>query len=374
MITSNSRNNDHKKQSLLVLLAGDDAINELKRMCGPWLIDRATYIVHQRSDNDSSRSLRSQYSTSTSRPVDLPHYITGFYCSENECTLNNHLEYFFHLQLSHIQVNQKSSNFFRTNHRVKRNFIIIGPPASGKGTACALLTSAFPGLVHISSGALLREEIAANESNPNSTRNNKLSLGQLAQRYTSKGQLVPDEIITKLVIKRILKDDCKNNGFLLDGYPRNSAQCHSLIEATEIHSHTKIHYVILLHANRASIIDRSDGRRVDPVTGKIYHIQHSPPPTREISERLIQRQDDRKEIVQARWDDYVATLPNILPWFKQILNVDAEHGNQWDVFHRIIESIETVNNEYFAQQRYDWTSGVRPTISQRISKRLNSSL
>lgn len=228
-----------------------------------------------------------------------------------------------------------------------------------------MLTAAFPGLVHISSGALLRLEIAANEKNRNG-RDNPDSLAAVSKRYTSKGQLVPDEIISKLVLKRIQQIDCRKHGFMLDGYPRNSTQCETLFATNS--NPINIHYVILLEATRDVIIERSSGRRVDPKTGKNYHIKYSPPPTAEIFNRCIQRPDDRKEVVRARWDDYVATLPKILPWFLKTLKVDAENGDQWEVFHRIIDCILLENLAHFHHNEYDWTLCCNPQMQMQTTK------
>lgn len=96
--------------------------------------------------------------------------------------------------------------------------MISGAPASGKGTQCQMIVQKF-GLVHISTGDLLRAEVAAGTET-----------GNKAKEYINTGRLVPDEIVTAMVKERLFCDDAKEKGWLLDGYPRSLAQAQSLKE------------------------------------------------------------------------------------------------------------------------------------------------
>ncbi|KAH0856083.1 hypothetical protein HID58_084344 [Brassica napus] len=156
--------------------------------------------------------------------------------------------------------------------------MISGAPASGKGTQCELITRKY-GLVHISAGDLLRAEIASGSGN-----------GKLAKEYMEKGQLVPDEIVVMMVKDRLSQTDSQQNGWLLDGYPRSSSQ------ATALKGFGfQPDLFIVLEVPEDILIERVVGRRLDPVTGKIYHLKYSPPETEEIAARLTQRFDDTEE-------------------------------------------------------------------------------
>ncbi|KAG5013847.1 Adenylate kinase 2, chloroplastic [Glycine max] len=173
------------------------------------------------------------------------------------------------------------------------NVMISGAPASGKGTQCHLITNKY-GLVHIAAGDLLRAEIATGSDN-----------GKRAKQYMEKGQLVPDEIVVMMVKERLLKPDSKENGWLLDGYPRSLSQATAL-EALGF----RPHIFLLLEVSEDVLVERVVGRRLDPVTGKIYHLKYSPPETQEIAARLTQRFDDTEEKAFINISLYETTIPS----------------------------------------------------------------
>ncbi|KAK3426564.1 hypothetical protein EUGRSUZ_F02985 [Eucalyptus grandis] len=161
--------------------------------------------------------------------------------------------------------------------------MISGAPASGKGTQCELITKKY-GLVHVAAGDLLRAEVAAGSEN-----------GKQAKEYMEKGQLVPNEIVVMMVKERLLQSDSLENGWLLDGYPR------SLSQATALQAFgLQADLFILLEVPEEILVERVVGRRLDPVTGRIYHLKYSPPETEEIAARLTQRFDDTEEKVKLR--------------------------------------------------------------------------
>ncbi|KAL8138304.1 hypothetical protein V2J09_004305 [Rumex salicifolius] len=161
--------------------------------------------------------------------------------------------------------------------------MISGAPASGKGTQCELITKKY-GLVHIAAGDLLRAEISSGSEN-----------GKLAKEYMEKGQLVPDEIVVKMVKDRLSQPDSTNKGWLLDGYPRSSSQANALKGFG-----FQPDLFILLEVSEDMLVERVAGRRLDPVTGKIYHLKYSPPENEEIAARLTQRFDDTEEKAQLK--------------------------------------------------------------------------
>ena len=172
--------------------------------------------------------------------------------------------------------------------------ILLGPPAAGKGTQAERITERY-GLAHISTGDMLRSEIAAGTE-----------LGMLAKSLIDDGNLVPDDIMIAMVEKRIAQDDCAS-GFLLDGFPRTIAQAEALSAISEIDA------VLDIDVDSEIIISRVSSRRVCPTCG---HTQSVQPGEAEICDKcgkqLIQRADDTPERMRHRLDVYrERTLPLI---------------------------------------------------------------
>ena len=182
-----------------------------------------------------------------------------------------------------------------------KKIIICGAPASGKGTQCERIVEQY-GVVHISTGDVLRENVK-----------NKTELGLEAKKYMEEGQLVPDTLMIDIVLERTSQDDCKQNGWLLDGFPRTGMQAAALEAAGIIPSH-----FILLDVPANILVERCTGRRSDPVTGKIYHMKFNPPPA-EVAPRLIQRTDDTAEAMGKRIVMYQDNVDQVLPLYTQYL-------------------------------------------------------
>ena len=127
------------------------------------------------------------------------------------------------------------------------------------------------GLVHISVGDLLREQVAAG-TGP----------GQTAKQYMDSGNLVPDEVVVQMVVDRLSQDDIKQHGWLLDGYPRSRSQAEAIIK-----ENIEPDVFLLINVPERVIVDRVTGRRTDPETGDIYHMTFRPPPS-DIEHRLVQ--------------------------------------------------------------------------------------
>ncbi|KAL2652527.1 hypothetical protein R1flu_020655 [Riccia fluitans] len=180
--------------------------------------------------------------------------------------------------------------------------MIAGAPASGKGTQCELIVEKY-GLTHISAGDLLRAEVAAGSEN-----------GKLAKEYMTKGLLVPSEIVVKMVIDRLSQPDAQENGWLLDGYPRSAEQAQAL-EVAGI----RPDLFILLEVEDEILIGRVVNRRMDPVTGKIYHLLYSPPENEEIAARLTQRFDDTEEKARVRLATHCANVEAVIGFYKEII-------------------------------------------------------
>ncbi|TKY68046.1 Adenylate kinase 2 [Spatholobus suberectus] len=205
------------------------------------------------------------------------------------------------------------------------NVMISGAPASGKGTQCHLITNKY-GLVHVAAGDLLRAEIATGSQN-----------GKRAKQYMEKGQLVPDEIVVMMVKDRLLKPDSKENGWLLDGYPRSLSQATALKEFG-----FEPDIFLLLEVSEDVLVERVVGRRLDPVTGKIYHLKYTPPETEEIAARLTQRFDDTEEKVKLRLNTHHQNVESVLSLYKHITVKINGNVSKEEVFAQIDSALTSL--------------------------------
>lgn len=177
---------------------------------------------------------------------------------------------------------------------VPKKIIIAGAPASGKGTQCEKIREEFK-CVHLSTGDMLRAAVAA-----------ETEVGLQAKAVMEAGGLVDDAIIIKIIIDRLSEEDCKTQGWLLDGFPRTGAQAAALAEAGIV-----CDKFVLLDVPDETLVARVTGRRLDPDTGDIYHMEFKPPPD-EIKDRLTQRADDTEEKLKPRLENYHTNLAAIL--------------------------------------------------------------
>ncbi|XP_033132263.1 adenylate kinase 5, chloroplastic isoform X3 [Brassica rapa] len=190
--------------------------------------------------------------------------------------------------------------------------MISGAPASGKGTQCELIVQKF-GLVHISTGDLLRAEVSSGTE-----------IGKKAKEFMNSGSLVPDEIVIAMVAARLSREDAKKNGWLLDGFPRTFAQAQSLDKLN-----VKPDIFLLLDVPDEILIERCVGRRLDPVTGKIYHIKSYPPESDEVKARLVMRPDDTEEKVKARLQIYKQNSEAIISAYSDVMiKIDANRARE----------------------------------------------
>jgi len=178
-----------------------------------------------------------------------------------------------------------------------KKIIIAGAPASGKGTQCERIRDYF-GCVHLSTGDMLRAAVEAGSE-----------VGQKAKLVMDSGGLVADDIMIKIILDRLKENDCVTRGWLLDGFPRTGAQASALTKAGVICDN-----FILLDVPDDVLVTRVTGRRLDPVTGNIYHMQFKPPPP-EIASRVTQRSDDTEQKLKPRLVNYHKNLSAITGFF-----------------------------------------------------------
>lgn len=200
--------------------------------------------------------------------------------------------------------------------------VLLGPPASGKGTQAAVLCQRY-GVPQISTGDMLRAAKAAGTE-----------LGKKAQEFMSAGKLVPDEVVIGLVDQRLDQPDAKA-GFVLDGFPRTVPQAVALGKLLERRK-TPLTAVVQIDVPHELLMERATLRRTDKRTGQIYHLKYSPPPP---DAELEHRADDREETVKKRLEEYDAMTAALAPYYKEhelLRRVDGT-GNPADVTRRIIE-------------------------------------
>lgn len=201
--------------------------------------------------------------------------------------------------------------------------IICGAPASGKGTQCEMLKETY-GLVHLSTGDMLREAVAAGSD-----------VGVKAKSFMESGQLVPDEVIFGIVKDRLGEEDCQQKGWLLDGFPRTEAQAIALEDVG-----IKPDKVLYLDVPDDMLIERVVGRRSDPETGKIYHLTFSPPENDEIAARLTQRADDTEEKARVRLDAFHTHMGAVEKCYTEILSKTDGTKPKDEVFKALQKCLE----------------------------------
>jgi len=166
------------------------------------------------------------------------------------------------------------------------NIVLLGAPASGKGTLGAKLTQIL-NIPHISTGNIIRQNIA-----------DKTEIGLRVSKIISKGGLVDDETVNNMVLERLKQDDCKN-GFILDGYPRTLAQ------AETFDSFYNVEFALNIEVELDTCIKRISGRRVCTKCNKTYHISKLESEVcPECGEQLSIRSDDSIEVIKERFELY----------------------------------------------------------------------
>lgn len=182
------------------------------------------------------------------------------------------------------------------------DLILLGAPGAGKGTQGALLAERL-GVPKIATGDMLRE--AVREGTP---------LGQEARKYMDAGELVPDAVILGMVRERLSRPDARD-GAIFDGFPRNVAQAEALRELLS-DAGREVDAVVVIDVAPEVIVRRMSGRRTDPETGVVYHVEHNPPPP-EVSERVVQRPDDREETVRHRLEVYREATEPLISFYRE---------------------------------------------------------
>lgn len=207
------------------------------------------------------------------------------------------------------------------------NLLIMGLPGAGKGTQAAKIVEKF-NVAHISTGDMFRAAMA-----------NQTEMGLLAKSYIDKGDLVPDEVTNGIVKERLLQDDIKEKGFLLDGYPRTIEQAHAL-DANLADLGIELHGVINIEIDPSKLVERLSGRIIHKETGETFHKIFNPPVGDYKEEDFYQREDDKPESVKRRLEVNIAQGQPIIDHYRAKGLVHDIEGDQ-DI-ELVFQAIDTV--------------------------------
>lgn len=211
--------------------------------------------------------------------------------------------------------------------------ILLGPPGAGKGTQAKFIAEKY-GIPQISTGDMLRAAVKAGTP-----------LGVQAKAVMDAGQLVSDDIIIGLVKERLTQPDCAK-GYMFDGFPRTIPQADALKD-----SGVALDAVLEIDVPDAEIIERMSGRRVHTGSGRTYHVRFNPPKLAgkddETGEDLVQRDDDKEEVVKKRLDVYHAQTEPLVAYYSKW----AETGDKSAPRYTRISglgAVEAVRDQAFA--------------------------
>ena len=172
--------------------------------------------------------------------------------------------------------------------------VMLGPPGSGKGTQAHIISELY-GVPVVTTGDMLRDAAARGTGE-----------GLTAKKYMDRGELVPDEIVNAVVRERLSRPDVER-GFILDGFPRSKAQAEALDRILE-ERRLRLDHVVHVTLGDEEIVGRLSKRRSCPRCGAVYHLESKPPRRSlicdECGARLVQRDDDRPEVIRHRLEVY----------------------------------------------------------------------
>jgi len=204
----------------------------------------------------------------------------------------------------------------------------LGPPGVGKGTQAVRLGDKL-GLVHICTGDILRQAVAE-----------KTEVGLEAKRYMDAGDLVPDEVVVRVMEERLERADC-TRGYILDGFPRTVAQGQALDKVLHEHGQA-LDKVIFVNAPDDVLVKRLSGRRTCSECGAVFHVDTLPPKVDGICDNcqkpLVLRDDDRAETVRERLRVYHNMTAPLIDYYRdQGLLIDIPGERDIDEVQSMIE-------------------------------------
>jgi adenylate kinase len=207
--------------------------------------------------------------------------------------------------------------------------ILLGPPGAGKGTQAKVLAEKLK-LPHISTGDILRQNVSQNSP-----------LGRQAKDFMHRGALVPDELVTQMLTQRIDQPDIQD-GFILDGYPRNIKQAQALDDILR-QRNKAIDLIVYLDTSEPVIIQRLSGRLVCSVCQANFHIKNMPPKVDGVCDncgaKLYQRIDDKPETIKKRLEVYLQESSPLIEYYsrQRKLHRLCADGDAQVVLNKIID-------------------------------------
>jgi adenylate kinase len=210
--------------------------------------------------------------------------------------------------------------------------VLLGAPGAGKGTQAKMLIEKYK-IPQISTGDILRKAVA--DGTP---------LGKEAKVIMDKGELVPDKIVLGLVEERVKQDDCKK-GFILDGFPRNTAQAEALDKMLNAMG-LPIDSALSVDVPKNDLMKRLTGRRTCKNCQQMYNVYYSPPKKDALCDKcggdLFQRGDDKEDTIKKRLDVYDAQTAPLIDYYKKkgILKSVMGVGNIDEIFNKVCALLE----------------------------------
>jgi len=189
-----------------------------------------------------------------------------------------------------------------------KTLIFLGAPGAGKGTQAQRL-SEDKGFIQVSTGDILRANVKEGTE-----------LGKEAKKYMEAGKLVPDKLIIAMVEEKL--KELEDRDIILDGFPRTVKQAEALEELLN-NVGRNLDVVILFDVSDEEVIRRITGRRIDPKTGRVYHVEFNPPPE---DVEVIQRDDDKEEVVKKRLEVYHSQTAPLIDFYEKkgkLVKIDA---------------------------------------------------
>jgi adenylate kinase len=187
------------------------------------------------------------------------------------------------------------------------NLVLIGPPGAGKGTQAERLIDDFD-LPYYATGDILRAAVKEGTE-----------LGTKAKEYMDRGELVPDQLITDVVLEKLDAPEAAD-GFILDGFPRTIPQAEALARGLGSR-HRRLTAALLLDAGDEEVIRRLSGRRICSKNSHLYHVEFDPPKNEGVCDqdgsKLIQRDDDKPDTIQRRLDVYHSETKPLIQHYEE---------------------------------------------------------
>jgi len=211
--------------------------------------------------------------------------------------------------------------------------VLLGAPGAGKGTQAKKLIEKY-GMPQISTGDLLRAAVAAGTP-----------LGKEAKSYMDKGELVPDSVVLGMVEERLKQDDCKK-GYILDGFPRNTAQAETL-DKMLVSLNMPLTAALSVDVPFEDLMKRLTGRRTCKSCGQMYNVFFKPPKKEgtcdKCSSDLFQRDDDKEATIKKRLEVYSAQTEPLIGYYKNkgILKSVAGTGSIDEIFNKVCAILES---------------------------------